>query len=99
MARTSTRKAALSTVVNAGGQTQHVALIMAKGPARGKASVYVDGVYRATVDTYAAGNVNRVVVWEAEFAGTANHTVKVVNQATAGRPRIDVDAVLQSVWS
>ncbi len=92
MLRTSTKNASLSTVVNGGGTNLHVALIMAKGPARGKAAIYFDGAYVTTVDTYAAANTNRVVIWEKGLPGTANHTIKVVNLATTGRSRIDVDA-------
>lgn len=96
MLRTSTYKTSLSTVVNAAGGTKHVALLMANGPARGRASVYYDGAYVTTIDSYASANVNRVVMWEKELTGTANHTIKVVNQATSGRPRIDIDAYVQS---
>jgi hypothetical protein len=95
MLRTSTYKASLSTVVNGAGTNKHVALIMAKGPARGKASIYFDGVYVKTIDTYAATNINRVVMWDKALTGSANHTIKIVNQATAGRPRIDIDAYVQ----
>jgi hypothetical protein len=91
MLRTSVAKASLSTVVNGGGRNKHVALVMAKGPARGKASLYFDNVYVKTVDTYASVNTNRVVMWDKALTGSANHTIKVVNLATAGRPRIDID--------
>ena len=33
-------------------------------------------------------------MWDKELTGTGNHTVKVVNLATSGRPRIDIDAYL-----
>jgi hypothetical protein len=91
MLRTSTYKASLSTVVRGG----RVALIMAKGPARGRAKIYYDGVYVKTIDTYAKVNTNRVLMWDKTISGSSNHTIKVVNQATPGRPRIDIDAY---VW-
>jgi hypothetical protein len=94
MIRTFTQNASLTTVVNGGGTNMHVALIMAKGPGRGKAAIYFDGVYATTVDTYAAVNTNRVVMWDKGLSGTANHTIRVVNLATSGRPRIDIDALL-----
>lgn len=74
----------------------HVALVMAKGPARGKAGVYVDGSLVKTVNTYATeGNTNRIVVFDQKLtAGT--HTIRLVNQGTVGHPRIDLDAVLVS---
>ena len=95
MLRTSTYKASLSTVVNAAGRRIRVALIMAKGPARGKAKVYYDGVYVKTIDTYASVNTNRVLMWDKTISGSSNHTIKVVNLATAGRPRIDIDGYVQ----
>ena len=95
MLRTSTKNRSLSTVVNGQGRKDHVALVMAKGPGRGKAAIYFDGKLAKTVDTYAKANTNRVVVWDRELAGTGNHTVKVVNLATSGRPRIDIDAYLR----
>ena len=70
----------------------HVGLVMHKGPGRGKFKVYVNGVLKGTVDTYAATNQPRTVVWQGAVTGTS--TVKIVNVATSGRPRIDLDAVL-----
>ena len=95
MLRTSTANKSLSTVVNGNGQNSHVALVMAKGPARGKAAIYFDGTLATTVDTYAKANVNRVVMWDKALTGSANHTIKVVNLATSGHPRIDIDAYLR----
>jgi len=94
MLRTWTKNASLSTVVNGEGRKEHVALVMAKGPKRGKAAIYFDGKLATTVDTYAPANKNRVVVWDRELIGTVDHTVKVVNLATPGRSRIDIDAYL-----
>ena len=74
----------------------HFALVMAKGPGRGTAAVYVDGAQVGTVNTYAAGgNKNRIIVFDRVMTG-GQHTIKVVNRATAGHPRIDVDAFLIS---
>ncbi len=70
-----------------------VAVIMEKAANRGKAKVLIDGVLRATVDTYASTPQHRSVVWTGTLSG-AGHTVSVVNSATPGRPRIDVDAVM-----
>jgi hypothetical protein len=89
--RTSTRNAALRATVTGAGK--HVALAMAKGPARGRAAVYFDGVLQKTIDTYASSNKNRIVMWQRSLP-SGTHTVKVVNLATSGRPRIDVDAFM-----
>ena len=73
----------------------HLGLVMAQGPGRGKATVQIDGVTVGTVNTYlASGNKNRIVVFNSKPLGAGPHTIKVINQATAGHPRIDVDAVL-----
>lgn len=71
-----------------------IALVMEKAPGRGKFTVYLDGVNRGTIDTYAAVAAHRVIVWSSKAAAAGNHVVKIVNQATAGRSRIDLDAVL-----
>lgn len=70
-----------------------VAVVMEKAPNRGRAKVLVDGVLRATVNTYASHAEHRSVVWTGTLSG-AGQTVSVVNSATRGRPRIDVDAVM-----
>lgn len=68
-----------------------LAVVMAKGPNRGQAAVFVDGVKVATANTYSATSVNRTVVWR-QTLSSAPHSLRVVNLATAGHPRIDVDA-------
>lgn len=92
MKRTTAKNASF-TFTRTYERDDHVALVMAKGPARGKFDVYVDGIKKATVDTYAATNTNRVIVWDTWMAA-GKHTVRVVNLATSGRSRIDLDAIL-----
>ncbi len=74
----------------------HVGLVMHKGPNRGKFTVYVDGVLKGTVDTYAATNQPRMLVWQTAVGGVGagSPTITIVNQGTPGRTRIDLDAVL-----
>lgn len=71
----------------------HVGLVMHTGPGRGKFAVFVDGVRKATVDTGADSNRPRVVVWQTSVKQEGS-VIRVVNLATAGRPRIDLDAVV-----
>lgn len=73
-----------------------VALVMERAPDRGAVQVLVDGEVRATVDTYAASRQHRSVVWAGEVMTAGTHTVSVVNLATPGRPRVDLDALLVS---
>jgi hypothetical protein len=70
-----------------------VALVMAKGPGRGRASIRLDGKWLMNIDTFASVNTNRVVVF-ARGMRAGVHTLTVVNQATPGRQRIDLDAIL-----
>jgi hypothetical protein len=72
-----------------------VALVTEAAPDRGRYRVLVDGVSRGVRDTYAATPQHRTVTWAGTLpAGT--HTVAVVDLATSGRPRIDLDALLVS---
>ncbi len=74
----------------------HVGLVMHKGPDRGKFKVYVNGTLKGTVDTYAATSQPRMVVWQTAVGGVGagNATIRIVNEATPGRTRVDLDAVL-----
>jgi len=72
---------------------EHAGLMMAEGPNRGRADIYLDGALEATIDTYHSTNVNRVYVWDSGSLTKGPHTIKVVNLATPGRPRIDVNAM------
>lgn len=73
---------------------ERLALVMEKAPDRGKFKVIVDGDYKTTVDTYAPTKRHRTIVWQTAFTTKGAHTVKIVNLATAGRPRIDLDVVV-----
>jgi hypothetical protein len=73
-----------------------VALVMETGPNRGAFELWIDGRLRAVVDTYAATTQHRTMVWTGQLRGTDAHTVELVNLATPGRPRIDLDAVVTS---
>jgi len=88
-----TMNGARATFTRTYEQGDQVALVMAEGPGRGKASIRLDGKWLMNVDTFASVNTNRVVVF-ARGMTAGVHTLAVVNHATPGRPRIDVDAVL-----
>ena len=49
-------------------------------------------MYRATVNLYSASYLARQIVYAANWTWNGTHTLKVVNLATSGHPRIDVDA-------
>lgn len=72
-----------------------VAWVTTKGPRRGVAYVYVNGVKDAVIDLSATTNQYRVVAWQKSWAATRNISVKIVVVGTAGRPRVDLDAFIQ----
>ena len=53
----------------------------------------MDGVKTAVINTYASTATNATFVYSVALKGTATHNVSVVNLATAGHPRIDLDAI------
>lgn len=91
--KTTAAGAAVTIGVDMLNANQHVALVMEKAADRGKAKIYVDGVLKTTIDTYSATAKHRVVVYDVKLSA-GHHTIKIVNSATAGRPRIDLDAIL-----
>ena len=66
------------------------------GPKRGIVNVTIDGTPAGSVDLHAATAGNRRVVWSHAFATGGTHTLTLTVAGTTGRPRIDVDAFLQS---
>lgn len=89
--RTTEAGASMSFTVDA--FTRRVALVMEQAPDRGRFRVLVNGAERAIVDNGTVSTpTHRMIVWEG--AVEPNDVVQVVNLATAGRPRIDVDAII-----
>ncbi len=87
-------KNASVTIKGSFDRDNYLGLVMAQGPKRGKAAVYLDGKKLTTVNTYAKANVNRTVVFS-KWLDAGRHTLKLVNLATRGHSRIDLDAVLR----
>lgn len=71
----------------------YVALIGTKGPKRGAAGIYIDGKLMNFVDMKADELKYRQVFFEKYFTGNGTHIVKIVNMATKGRPRFDIDGI------
>lgn len=67
-----------------------------KGPTRGKAKIYLDGVYRKTVDLYASRFLARNRLFTRAFAEPGTHTIRIVVVGTSGRPVVAIDELL--VW-
>ncbi len=69
-----------------------VGWVAVRGPSRGKATVYVDGVLAGTVDLYASTVQPARIVFVRSWSATGTHAVTVRVKGTAGRPRVEVDA-------
>ena len=63
-----------------------------KGPTRGKAKIYLDGVYKRTVDLYASQFAASRAVYSATFSTQKARQLKIVVLQTAGRPMVAIDA-------
>ena len=74
-----------------------VSWIAYHGPNRGSASIYLDGVYKGTVNLYDPTYYARYVAYAASWSSNGSHTLRVVNLGTAGHSRVDVDGFLRIV--
>ncbi len=70
-----------------------VGLLVSRGPGRGLARVYVDGVLATTINTYRATQQNGWIAFARAWSTNGPHTVKVVVlRSPLSHPRITVDA-------
>ena len=67
-----------------------IAVIGRRGPLNGQAKVYVDGVYKSTIDLRRSSYKSRVLVFNTSWNTTATHSVKLV--VVGGTGRVDIDA-------
>ena len=72
-----------------------VAWVTTRGTTRGKAKVYVDGVYAATVNLWASSGHSRSIVFARNWSTSGAHTIRIVVVGTAGHPRVDIDAFVR----
>jgi hypothetical protein len=72
-----------------------IAWVGAVGPTRGQARVYIDGVLKATVNTYAASVAYRRTLYTFSWPSQGSHTIKIVVVGTPGHARVDVDAFVR----
>ena len=84
-----TRKGASATFTFTG---RAYALVAAKSSGRGKFRLYVDGVFRSTIDLHRSKGLARVLVATGSWATSGPHSVKLVVAGTKGHARVDVDA-------
>jgi hypothetical protein len=69
-----------------------IAWIGAVGPKRGKARVYLDGVLVRVVDTYASSFRGGRALFARSWSSEGEHTIRIVNAGTSGRPAVALDA-------
>ncbi|HEY4228262.1 MAG TPA: glycoside hydrolase family 25 protein [Candidatus Limnocylindrales bacterium] len=74
-----------------------IAWVAAIGPSRGSAYVYIDGVLKGSISLNAASSHARQIVYAYNWSTNGVHSIKIVDRATSGHPRIDVDAFLRLV--
>jgi hypothetical protein len=72
-----------------------VSWVAARGPGRGSAAVYVDGIYRTTVSLASTVYRARQVAYAINWSASGVHTLRIVNLGTAGHPRVDIDAFVR----
>jgi hypothetical protein len=71
-----------------------LAWVAPRNSSQGRARVYVDGHLVTTVNLYSAVSRSRQIVFTRTWTASGTHTVRIVGLATAGHPRVTVDALL-----
>lgn len=84
----SSKKGATATFTFTG---RAYALVAPKSSGRGKVKLYVDGVFKSTIDLHRSKGLARVLVATGSWASVGAHTLKLVVVGTHGHARVDVD--------
>ncbi len=71
-----------------------VAWIAARGPGRGRASVWIDGHKVATVDLWAPKSASPVVAWVGSWTTRSERKITIKVEGTPGRHRVDLDSLV-----
>jgi hypothetical protein len=71
-----------------------IAIVAPMNSTRGKITVYVDGVYKATVDLYSSSATYRKVVYSASWASARARTIELRVAGTSGRPTVSLDGFI-----
>ncbi len=86
------KRAGASVSVSTTART--LAFVAPVSNARGQARIYVDNVLQTTISLWASSGSSRRVLWVKTMPSYGLKTLRIEVVGTAGRPRIDVDAVL-----
>jgi subtilisin family serine protease len=90
----------LSTARTRGATVTHqftgrgVAIVAPTTPTRGKANIFIDGVFRKTIDLRTSTVHHRRVVYAFDFGVSGPHTIVLAVLGTSGRPAVSIDAVV-----
>ncbi len=68
-----------------------IAIVALTNSTRGRATVYVDGVYRGTIDMRSSASVARKVVYARNWTSSGTHTIELRVAGTSGRPSVSLD--------
>lgn len=68
-----------------------IAIIALTNSTRGRATVYIDGVYRATIDMRSSTSVARKIVYTRNWSTSGTHTIELRVAGTSGRPSVSLD--------
>ena len=71
-----------------------IAWVAPKGSRMGRAKVYVDGIYKGTINLYTASTSVRQVVFQYAWPAIGSHSLKVVLFGPASHPSVDVDGLI-----
>jgi hypothetical protein len=89
------RTTSLNATATASFTGRDAGLVMTTGTAYGSVKVFVDGVLVGTVNNHTgSGTKLREIVFHKGFTSAGTHTIQVVNQATSGHPRADLDGLI-----
>jgi hypothetical protein len=69
-----------------------IGFVSMRGTGRGWVKIYLDGVYRGRVNLYRGSTQARYLAWQWSSATRGMHTLKLLVEATRGKPRVDFDA-------
>jgi serine protease len=72
-----------------------VAWVGTRATNRGQASIYIDGVFKQTIDLYSATTLAQQSIIAYAWPTSGTHTIQVVVEGTTGRPKIDIDAFVR----
>ena len=70
---------------------RRLAFVTTRGPNRGAARIYIDGVYQGTVNLNSPTTTYRYVAFTKSWSSVGTHTIKIVSVGTP-YARVDIDA-------